>query len=117
MGEVIRAADDHVHPIAVHKLHGPSFEEFADDPDIDQFAIQWNKHTADELHDGVVTAWKKANGRYNLIMAEAKGRLANATAKNWACAMGGAYVMVLEMDISSTSPELLKRCRILQQFF
>ena len=45
---VIRAADDRDHAIAVHLHHGLDFSAFADDPNIDQFAIQYNVPAAAE---------------------------------------------------------------------
>lgn len=115
---VIRRADDYHHVIAVHKLPGLDFSEFADDPNIDQFAIQYNVDSADELHRGMVTAWKKAAGRYNLNMSEASnfGAGAQARRKIWACAMGGAYVMILGMDIANTAPSDLEDCARLVRF-
>ena len=115
----IRAADDYDHVIAVHKLSGLDFSEFADEPKIDQFAIQYNVDTADELHSGVVTVWRKAGGRYNLNMAEvfSHGRGATARKKSWACAMGGAYVMVFAMDIATTAESDLEDCGRLVRFF
>ena len=53
----IRKADEHRHPIAVHKLSGLSFREFADDPNIDQFAIQYNMNSPEKLHAGMVKAF------------------------------------------------------------
>ena len=115
----IRAADEYDHPIAVHKLHGLDFSEFADDPNIDQFAIQYNVKTAEALHRGVVAAWRDAAGRYNLNMAEAAnfGTGTELRRKLWACAMGGAYVMVLGMDIAHTPLGDLKACGHLVHFF
>ena len=112
----IRAADDHNHVIAVHKNNGLSFRELAGDANIEQFAIQWNVPTAEQLHDGMVKAWKLAAGRYGLNMSEAKGHTADMRRKNWACAMGGAHAMVLGMDIASTPPAELRHCRIQQRF-
>lgn len=105
IAEVIRNADDHDHVIAVHKNSGLNFDEFADDPNIDQFAIQYNKSDADVLHEGMKTAWQNAEGKYNLNMSEAGNYGSGKTArlKNWAIAMGGAYVMILFMDIESTA--------------
>lgn len=102
----IRHADDYDHAIAVHKLNGLGFAEFADDANIDQFAIQYNENTADALHDGMVRAWAEARGRYSLNMSEAKGFGGGRSLreKSWACAMGGAYVMVLDMVIANTRP-------------
>jgi len=118
----IRAADEHNHVIAVHKWSGLTFDEFADDPNIGQFAIQYNKETPSALHSGVVTAWAGANGRYNLNMSEAAnhGFGSMARKKNWACAMGGAYVMALRWQFDSDSaPSLsdLQACGHLVGFF
>jgi hypothetical protein len=112
LAALVREADDHDHPIAVHKNHGLDFAELADDPNINQFAMQYNVPTAAELHRGVVEAWKGARGRYNLNLAEAAdwGTGAEARKKAWACAMGGAYVMVLGMDIASTPVGDLEDC-------
>ena len=114
----IAAADDHRHPIAVHKLNGVDFAEFADDPNIDEFAIQYNVPTASELHDGLLTAWADASGRYNLNLAEAAdfGTGADLRRKLWACAMASAYVMVLGMDIESTPAADLEACGHLAGF-
>jgi len=115
----IRSANDYGHVIAVHKLSGLDFSEFADDPNIDQFAIQYNADTADALHCGVATAWKNAAGKYNLNMSEAAnyGEGATGRKKSWACAMGGAYVMILGMDIASTAISDLEDCGRLVHFF
>jgi hypothetical protein len=115
----IRAADDYGHVIAVHKLNGLDFSEFADEPNIDQFAIQYNVPTADALHKGMISAWKRAQGRYNLNMSEAAdfGTGKEARMKSWACAMGGAYVMILGMDIASTAKSDLQDCGRLVGFF
>ena len=115
----IRAADDYGHVIAVHKLNGLDFSEFADEPNIDQFAIQYNVPTADALHKGMVSAWKRAQGKYNLNMSEAAdfGTDGQARRKSWACAMSGAYVMILGMDIASTSKSDLQDCGRLVRFF
>lgn len=115
---VIDETDDTDHAIAVHKLDGLDFSELADDPSIDQFAIQYNVDTPAELHDGMVTAWSTAAGRYNLNMAEAAGYGSGETArkKSWAVAMGGAYVMALGWDVVSTPLEDLRDCGTLRGF-
>jgi hypothetical protein len=115
----IRAADDYDHVIAVHKLSGLDFSEFADAPSIDQFAIQYNQSSADALHNGMVSAFKQAKGRYNLNMSEAADFRSgqDARMKSWACAMGGAYVMILEMDIATTAKSDLEDCGKLVRFF
>lgn len=114
----IRKQDDFNHPIAVHQHSGLNFD-FASDPNIDQFSMQYNVDSAGALHSGMVSAWNKANGRYNLNMAEAANHGSGSTArkKNWATAMGGAYVMVLGWDISGTSTNDLRGCGILVDFF
>ncbi len=118
LAALVREADDNDHPIAVHKNHGLDFSELADDPNIGQFAIQYNVPTAAELHRGVVEAWNGARGRYNLNLAEAAdwGTGAEARKKAWACAMGGAYVMVLGMDIATTPVSDLEDCGRLVRF-
>jgi len=115
----IRDADDYDHAIAVHKLNGLDFSEFADEPNIDQFAIQYNITDADALHEAMVDTWKQAAGRYNLNMSEAKdwGTGRELRLRCWACAMGGAYVMVLGMDIASTPKSDLEDCGRLVRFF
>jgi len=115
----IRAADDHAHPIAVHKLSGLSFKEFAKDPNIDQFAIQYNVSSPDKLHAGMVRAFRDAKGRYNLNMSELARHGTGRTARlnSWAAAMGGAYVMVLRMDIAGTARRDLEDCGRLVRFF
>ncbi len=115
----IRAADDYDHVIAVHKLNGLDFSELADEPNIDQFAIQYNVSSADALHKGMTGAWEQAQGKYNLNMSEAAdyGSGQEARKKSWACAMGGAYVMILGMDIVSTARDDLEDCGRLVRFF
>ncbi|MDY7010040.1 MAG: hypothetical protein SVV80_04725 [Planctomycetota bacterium] len=115
----IRAADDYAHPVAVHKLTGLDFSEFAADPNIDQFAVQYGAETPEGLHAGLLKAWKGAAGKYNLNMSEISnhGGGAEARRKNWACAMAGAYVMVIGMDIASTPVSDLKDCGRLVKFF
>ncbi len=117
LAATIRRADEHAHPIAVHKLPGLDFSEFADDPNIDQFAMQYTG-TARELHDGIVKSWRQARGRYNLNMAEAAGFGSGEEARRklWACAMAGAYAMVLGMDIASTPLSDLEDCGGLVRF-
>jgi hypothetical protein len=115
----IKAADDHDHPVAVHKLSGLDFSEFADDPGLDQFAIQYNVPDAEDLHGGLLLAWDDAASRYNLNMSEAAdwGTGTEARNKAWAAAMAGAYVMVFQMDIASTSVADLEDLGRLRGFF
>ena len=115
----IKASDMHKHPIGVHKNTGLSFTEFANDTNIDQFAIQYNVTTAAELHSGMTQAWADANGRYNLNMSECASHGTGITTRknNWAIAMGGAYAMVLGMDIANTPVSDLQDCGRLASFF
>ena len=118
LAELIRETDDFDHPIAVHKLNGLDFSEFAGDPNIDQFAIQYNESDPQVLHDGMVDAFADAAGRYNLNMSEAAnyGTGQSARLKNWAVAMGGAYVMGFTWDIASTPLATLEDCGRLRTF-
>lgn len=117
----IRADDDHDHPIAVHKLTGLDFSEFADDPNIDQFAIQYREEPPAELHRAIVGAWKEAKGRYNLNFSEVPNTKitsrADARRRYWAVAMAGAYVMVLRMDIAGTPIAELEDMGRIARFF
>ena len=117
LADEVRIADDNDHPIAVHQLSGLSFD-FPNDPSIGQFAIQHNVATAEALHDGVVSAWDDAGGRYNLMLAEAEGwgTGGESRRKAWACALGGAYVMIYEMDIATTPLSDLVDCGRLVSF-
>lgn len=117
IAQEIRLADDNDHPITTHQLNGTNFI-WADDTNLDQFAMQYNVPTAQNLHDGMIQAWGIANGRYNLNMAESAnyGTGAVARQKNWAVATGGAYVMVLGWkDFLNTSD--LQQCGYLVDFF
>lgn len=127
IAQTIREADDYDHVIANHQLGGNVFFH-ADDPNIDQFALQSNwetGNTPDSIHQWTVQAWNLSEGRYNLNMAEylAYDELSSAGGRknfrqiNWACAMAGSYTMVLGMDIISTPAEQLQDCRTLQRFF
>jgi hypothetical protein len=118
MAAAIRTADERHHVIAVHKRHGLSFTEFADDRNIGQFAIQYNETSPVALHKGMVNAWNNAAARYNLNMSEAANYGTGTTArkKTWAVAMGGAYVMILGMNIASTSIADLEDCGRLVRF-
>ena len=118
IARVLREADPGAHPIAVHKLHGLDFTEFADDPTIDEFAIQYNVGSAQELHEGLLQARRDAKGRYSLNLAECAemGTGADLREKLWACAMAGASVMVLGMDVVTTPEADLYACGRLVRF-
>lgn len=119
IAQVIRNADDYKHPIGVHRLPGTDFSEFADDPHIDQFLMQLGAVDADEMHRDALTAVRASRGRYNVNMSEAAefGTGEIARKKAWATAMGGAYVMVLGMDVVTTDPNDLQDLHVLATFF
>ena len=118
LAQIIRAADDNDHPIAVHQLPGLSFD-FPTDPNVDQFAIQHGETNPDLVNADMGTAWSDAAGRYNLNLSEAHGWGTGTTARwnSWAAAMGGAYVMHLEWDIVGTPVARLEECGALRTFF
>lgn len=112
----IRIADDYDHPIAVHQTGGLLFD-FPDDPNIDQFAIQFGANKPSELHNAMVTTWKSAAGRYNINLAESSVASGTLDRKSeWAIAMGGAYVMIFGMDIENTPINDLEDCGRLVSF-
>lgn len=115
---VIRKADDYDHPIAVHKLTGLTFDEFANDKNIDQFAIQYKPDSVEEVHEAMQVAWREAKGRYNINLAEVHPPVTGAAARKraWAAAMSGAYVMAYEMDIASTKANDMKDLGRLARF-
>ena len=115
----VRAADDNQHVIAEHQLPGLSFD-LANDPNVDQFAIQYNSTGVSTLHNAMVTAWNNAAGRYNINMSEiAEGGLGTDTttrARIWAMAMGGAYVMANGWKIADTPVARLNECGWMVEF-
>jgi len=118
----IKNADNHKHPFAVHKLSGLSFSEFASNENIDQFSIQYKVSGNDNNHNAMVEAWNNAQGRYNLNQAEPKNLTTNDSnrttfrQRNWAVAMGGAYIMNYEWFIANTPSDYLKDCGRLVSF-
>jgi len=118
LSQIIRAADDHNHPIAVHQSSGLSFD-FPTDPNVDQFAIQHDETNSDSVNADMVTAWNDAAGRYNLNLSEAHdwGTGVVARRNGWAAAMGGANVMHLDWDIVGTPVARLEECGALRTFF
>ncbi len=113
----IRQADERAHPIALHQLDGLTFD-LPDDPNIDQFAIQYNS-SGQTMHNGVVSAWNDANGRYNLNMSESALHGTGVTGRknSWGAAMAGAYVMVYTMNIADTPISDLEDLGRLRAFF
>lgn len=127
IAETIRETDDHKHVVATHQLGGNVFFH-ADDPNIDQFAMQGNWETGsspDSIHNWLLKAWDLSDGRYNLNMSEFRthdelnqaGDREGIRKINWASAMAGSYLMVLGMDVVSTPDACLQDCRHLQEFF
>ncbi len=118
LAEEIHAADDHGHPVSIHRLSGVNFQQFEGDPFLNQYAMQYNDPSARRIHEGVVKGFRQAAGRYNVNMAEAAkwGRGEEARRKAWAAAMGGGYVMAFEMDIASTPMSDLEDCGRLVRF-
>jgi len=92
----IAAADDHSHPIAVHKLVSTEFYEFANDENIGVFAMQWDESGPAGLNRAVTKAWTESAGRYSVIMSEAPGWGTGLTAQRnaWPSAFAGAHVRV-----------------------
>lgn len=121
MAQIIRAADNHKHVLAVHQNHGNAFQ-FANDPNIDQFAIQMNVAGANAIHTDMVGAWNLASGRFNLNMSESSehylaSNRAGTRQYSWAAAMGGAYVMAYQMDVAATPLEYLQDLGRMRSFF
>ena len=118
----IRITDEYGHPIAVHKLGGLDFSEFARSTLISQFAIQYGEpegaQTSKQIHDDLVDAWEEADSRYNLNLSESHPIIQGTELRrrNWAAAMAGAYVMVYGMDIAGTPRPDLVDCGNLVQF-
>ena len=135
----IRAADDRRHPIAVHLNIGLDFSAFADDPNIDQFAVQWDESKGLPIHEAAVKVWKSAEGKFNVNMAEMfpsppgdpkgpgpklgepppalKGFSGGGwRRRSWAAAMAGAYSMHLWMEIAHTPVGDLEDCGRLVRF-
>jgi len=119
LAALIASTDRYHHPIADHHHSGVVFKAYETGCALSEFAMQYNVSTPEQLHQGVIEARQKARGRYGVIMAEAAGHGTGRTMrlKNWACGIAGASVMVLGMDIASTTPADLRACRFQQRFF
>ncbi|MEE9297266.1 MAG: hypothetical protein V3W34_20185 [Phycisphaerae bacterium] len=117
IAERIRLADDRQHPVAVHQWHGTSFD-FDGSAHFNQFAMQYNVDTAEELHAGAVAAWNNVQGRVNVNLSEFQnaGTGRELRKKIWAIAMAGAYSMIFRMDIATTPLEDLRACGRLVRF-
>ena len=107
----IKLRDENNHPVAVHQNNGISFD-FNGDPNLDQFAVQYNTNSRAELHNAAVAAWGNSGGLKNINLAEFQPLPTGADLRQkiWAIAMGGAYSMLLYMDIASTPVSDLQSC-------
>ncbi len=120
IAKAIKLADNNDHVVANHQLSSLIFDH-PNDSNLDQFALQYNKTSVEELHSGMVTAWNNAAGRYGIMMAESvdhgNDSRTECRQKNWSSAMAGAYVMVLRMDGTSPFNEKMNDCSTLASFF
>jgi len=114
----ISLADPIRRPVAVHKLSGTMFAEFASDPEIGVFAMQLPELSAAEINSAVSEAWSRSFGRYDLIMSEAPswGTGLEAQRKAWASAFGGAHVLVYDLAFASPDAHELGYLRHLRDF-
>lgn len=136
LAAVIREADRHDHPIAVHHMNGNLTMDFPSDPNIDIFGMQIGPDSPRQMHDRVLTGVVDGAGRFNLTMAEAfpyHGQLLQQLARGelrrsiWAAAMAGGYVMVYGtwapggggsgIPGNDPTPEMLGDMRRVQRFF
>ncbi|NLN93206.1 MAG: DUF4038 domain-containing protein [Candidatus Hydrogenedens sp.] len=117
IAERIKSRDDYQHPVAVHQNHGTSFD-FSEDPRIDQFAMQYNAKSPEELHDAAVVAWHDSGGKKNINLSEFQPRPTGEALRKtvWSIVFGGAYSMILFMDIENTTEEDLRICGDLVSF-
>jgi len=120
LADIVEEADDFGHPVSVHEHSGYQFD-FPNDDALDSFAMQIATSVSpSEIHDWVLNAWDFSAGRYNVNLSELLDPYSTRTEtrqRNWAGAMGGAYVMVFGMDIASTPVEALEDCGRLASFF
>jgi PKD repeat protein len=118
VAERIKQQDDNNHPVAVHQNSGTSFD-FNGNANLDQFAVQYNTDSTSALHNAAVAAWNNVGGLKNINLAEFQPQPtgSNLRQKVWAIAMGGAYSMILFMDIASTSTSDLQICGRIVNFF
>jgi CubicO group peptidase (beta-lactamase class C family) len=117
IAERIKLMDDRQHPVAVHQNNGTSFD-FNGNANVNQFAVQYNTDSASALHAAAVAAWNNVGGLKNINLAEFDPLSTGSVLRQkvWAIAMGGAYSMILGMDIASTSVSDLEICGRLVQF-
>ena len=115
IARIIRETDPHGHIIGNHHHSGMTFKSWKENGHLNHYAMQLEADV-DNVHNKAVEAFKESNNRYQTIYSEnTKGEPTARYA--WRCAMGGLMPMLLEMDVTTTPIEELKRCRILQHFF
>lgn len=122
----LRSVDPNNHPVAVHQHAGTTFD-FADDANLDVFAMQLHSGDVGSLHADVQQARDNAAGRYHVGMYEwgkggsgtPHGSLSDSEVRhgNWASIMGGATVMDYGMDIDSTPLTQLEQAGYIASFF
>jgi hypothetical protein len=121
IAETIRQSDDHDHVIAVHKRNG-LFYEFEDDPNFNQFIPEYHSVNCSlsGFHDGMVSCWNTARGRYNINMQECNGPDCSDTTHIrkgcWAVAMGGGYILIAHINPLKESITLFQDCGRLVRF-
>ena len=115
IAEIIRQADDYGHIIGNHHHSGTHFKSWRPGGALRHFAMQYTA-AGDKAHAAAVKAFRRAAGRYQVIYAESTAAKPDAR-HAWRCAMGGLMPMMYGMDIATTPPETLRRCRYLQRFF
>ena len=127
----IRRADDYDHIIANHQHVGLEFDH-ADDPIIEQFAMQLGSQSGpySDIHQKCLKALENAKGRYNVNLAEqydwhskllVAGDRDGVRKINWSAAITGTYIMHLgtwETDRNRKPPtiEMLQDYRRLYSF-
>jgi hypothetical protein len=122
IAEAIRQSDDHDHVISVHKRLNGSFYEFEDDPNFDQFIPEFldMEGSISGFHDGMVSYWNTARGRYNINMQGCKGLDSSDTTHVrkgcWAIAMGGGYILIAHINPFERPTSLFQDCGRLVRF-
>lgn len=105
LAALIRDEDDYDHIIASHQLPSLTFDH-ADDPNIDQFAMQLKSTSGpySDIHQKCLKALENAKGRYHVNLAEQydwhsdlleQGNRDGVRKINWSAAITGIHVMHL----------------------
>ena len=127
LAALITEEDDHGHVIGVHQTKGTAFH-FADDVNIDQFAMQIPAERPEDIHTQALEALALADGRYHVNTSEVHpyhGDLLRAENRtelrrsSWASAMAGAPIMWFGAYAGTRPPpssDMLGDLRRLQTF-